>query len=274
MQFPQSPTSCITVTVTPLEASAGVDSTPRTLPLRAPIRLPQQPVPVAQLAHQQQQQQLHQQQQQNAPVIVQMPQQQQVLPQQQVLRQQQVIINGQPATILVPQPMKQEALPPPPPQQPLVIQQQQRVVMPPQQQQQHQQQRQQEQRLISVSGAESLIKEQQRKIEELQNALESSQNQLAEQARILMQQQSQLNEANNNPSTPSGAASFQVSVLVGLIQCRHCITRCSKCREVLIHNPFFNALGLRSTKARRKNFEQKESTSRPFRVHWRRTLRT
>ena len=254
MQFPQSPTSCITVTVTPLEASAGVDSTPRTLPLRAPIRLPQQPVPVAQLAHQQQQQQ-------NTPVIVQVPQQQQVLPQQQVLRQQQVIINGQPATILVPQPMKQE---PPPTPQPLVIQQQQRVVMPPQQQQQ-QQQTQQEQRLISVSGAESLIKEQQRKIEELQNALESSQNQLAEQARILMQQQSQLNEANNNPSTPSGAASFQVSFLVVFIQCRHCNSMFEIGRSSFI---------ILSIMSRGSREQQKKRTSRHFRVHWRRTLRT
>ena len=72
--------------------------------------------------------------------------------------------------------------------------------------------------MISVSGAEHLIKEQQRKIEELQKALETSQSQLAEQASILMQQQSQLNEANNNPSTPSGAASFQVSLSIREIQ--------------------------------------------------------
>lgn len=47
-------------------------------------------------------------------------------------------------------------------------------------------------------SSHDLIREQQKKIEELQSALQKSQSQLLEQAKILSQQQSQLNAANNN----------------------------------------------------------------------------
>ncbi|XP_059079735.1 myocardin-related transcription factor B-like isoform X2 [Tigriopus californicus] len=51
---------------------------------------------------------------------------------------------------------------------------------------------------VQRDSSHDLIREQQRKIEELQSALQKSQSQLLEQAKILSQQQSQLNGANNN----------------------------------------------------------------------------
>eukprot|EP00095_Tigriopus_kingsejongensis_P011210 snap_masked-scaffold263_size232787-processed-gene-1.16 protein:Tk11210 transcript:snap_masked-scaffold263_size232787-processed-gene-1.16-mRNA-1 annotation:"conserved hypothetical protein" len=52
---------------------------------------------------------------------------------------------------------------------------------------------------VTPTGSLDLIREQQRKIEELQSALAKSQSQILEQAKILTQQQTQLNAANNNP---------------------------------------------------------------------------
>ena len=217
--------SSLTVTVTPLENSVTKNIAPANLTLSTPFVLPQQPVPVAQLIKKQEQlnqpssspattnngqtgmtsaavplhsvqrkvvllpsklqppqQQQQQQQQQNPPSVIQPHQNATQQPTVYLQQQQQQSMLAAPANAVIVQQAPQLLVQPPTPQ--------------PQENNQQ-------------PSAEDLIREQQKQIEELQQALQRSQRQLMQQTKILLDQQSQLNEANNNPqqnaSQPSPA---------------------------------------------------------------------